>query len=109
MLVDFYLSKNKFFRTSLKYEYVKKSKQLWQTRADVLITLENSVFEAVFIVNHVLKVPFVPKVPLITKIEFSSVRSITVMDVTVFHRRDIRKHIFRNPDNRNHIFLSPLE
>jgi hypothetical protein len=26
--------------------------------------LENSVFEIIFIVNHVLKVPLVPKVPI---------------------------------------------
>ncbi|MDR2705361.1 MAG: hypothetical protein LBC02_06255, partial [Planctomycetaceae bacterium] len=30
---------------------------------NILITLENSDFETVFIVNHVLKVPLVPKVP----------------------------------------------
>jgi predicted nucleic acid-binding protein len=37
---------------------------------NILITLENSVFETIFIVNHVLKVPIVPKVPFITKTEF---------------------------------------
>jgi hypothetical protein len=42
----------------------------------LFITLENSVFETIFIVNHVLKVSLVPKVPFITKTEFSSVRSI---------------------------------
>jgi hypothetical protein len=32
----------------------------------ILITLKNNVFETVFfIVNHVLKVPIVPKVPLV--------------------------------------------
>ncbi|MDR2706620.1 MAG: hypothetical protein LBC02_12645, partial [Planctomycetaceae bacterium] len=36
----------------------------------ILITLENSFFKTIFIVNHVLKVPIVPKVPLITKTEF---------------------------------------
>jgi hypothetical protein len=34
---------------------------------DILITLENSVLETVFIVNHVLKVLIVPKVPLINE------------------------------------------
>jgi hypothetical protein len=36
----------------------------------ILITLENSVFETVFIVNHVLKVLIVLNVPFITKTEF---------------------------------------
>jgi hypothetical protein len=31
------------------------------------MTLKNTVFETICIVNHVLKVPFVPKVPFITK------------------------------------------
>jgi hypothetical protein len=44
----------------------------------ILITLENSVFATVFIVNYVLKVLIVPNVPFITKTKFSSVRSITI-------------------------------
>jgi hypothetical protein len=35
-----------------------------------LITLENLFFATVFIINHVLKVLSVPKVPLITKTKF---------------------------------------
>jgi hypothetical protein len=47
-----------------------KRPRLIEKKDDILITLEISVFATVFIVNHVLKVLIVPKVPLITKTEF---------------------------------------